>query len=164
MVQRRSGVIVVWAATLAVGGVACGGDATGREPGDPPQPAPSYVGADACAACHPTQAARWRGSDHDLAMQPPGPDSVLGAFSGAPVRFSGGVARFVIRDGRYLVQVQSATGRDEYEVAYTFGVDPLQQYLLRTEGGRLQVFALAWDALGAGRGGRPALVFAARGR
>ena len=33
----------------------------------------------------------------------------------------------------------------EYSVASTFGVYPLQQYLIAMPGGRLQALAIAWD-------------------
>ena len=45
----------------------------------------------------------------------------------------------------------------EFEIAYTFGVDPLQQYLVPFPGGRLQALGLAWDTRPRGPG-RPALV------
>jgi hypothetical protein len=35
---------------------------------------------------------------------------------------------------------------DEFEIKYTFGVYPLQQYLVAFPGGRLQCLPLAWDA------------------
>jgi Flp pilus assembly protein TadD len=35
--------------------------------------------------------------------------------------------------------------RRDFEIKYTFGVEPLQQYLVETTGGRLQALTVAWD-------------------
>ncbi|MEE9281254.1 MAG: tetratricopeptide repeat protein, partial [Myxococcota bacterium] len=42
----------------------------------------------------------------------------------------------------------------DFEVAFTFGVEPLQQYLVRLPEGRLQALAAAWDTRAASRGGQ----------
>jgi hypothetical protein len=42
----------------------------------------------------------------------------------------------------------------DYRVAYTFGVDPLQQYLIAMPGGRLQAFSIAWDTRPEAAGGQ----------
>ena len=34
----------------------------------------------------------------------------------------------------------------DYAIAYTFGVYPLQQYLIAMPGGRLQALGIAWDS------------------
>ena len=34
----------------------------------------------------------------------------------------------------------------DFEIRYTFGVEPLQQYLIELPGGRLQALGIAWDA------------------
>lgn len=33
----------------------------------------------------------------------------------------------------------------DFEVKYTFGVSPLQQYLIELPGGRIQALSIAWD-------------------
>ena len=33
----------------------------------------------------------------------------------------------------------------DFDVKYTFGVEPLQQYLVELAGGRLQALSIAWD-------------------
>jgi hypothetical protein len=40
-----------------------------------------------------------------------------------------------------------------FEVKYTFGVYPLQQYLIEFPDGRLQVLSIAWDSRPKGKGG-----------
>jgi len=44
---------------------------------------PQYVGRAQCAPCHAEQAAHWKGSQHDLAMQEATESSVLGDFNDA---------------------------------------------------------------------------------
>jgi hypothetical protein len=39
-------------------------------------------------------------------------------------------------------------------VKYTFGVHPLQQYLIELPGGRMQAFGIAWDARPKAQGGQ----------
>ena len=43
---------------------------------------------------------------------------------------------------------------EEFEIKYTFGVDPLQQYLVEFPGGRLQCLPLCWDARPRTQGGQ----------
>ena len=50
------------------------------------------------------------------------------------------------RDGRFFVNTEGPDGElADFELAYTFGVDPLQQYLAPFPGGRLQSLTVAWD-------------------
>ena len=42
----------------------------------------------------------------------------------------------------------------DYEIKYTFGVHPLQQYLIELPGGRLQALSIAWDARPKAQGGQ----------
>ena len=42
----------------------------------------------------------------------------------------------------------------DYKIDYTFGVYPLQQYLIAFPGGRWQALSLAWDSPPAGQGGQ----------
>jgi tetratricopeptide (TPR) repeat protein len=60
---------------------------------------------------------------------------------------SGVQARFFRDDAGVHVEAEGASGKAEtYEVAYTFGVAPLQQYLARFPNGRLQALPVAWDS------------------
>ena len=49
----------------------------------PPLVAASYVGGQACAACHSAEYQAWKGSHHDLAMQVADEKTVLGNFNDA---------------------------------------------------------------------------------
>ncbi|MDX1376575.1 MAG: tetratricopeptide repeat protein, partial [Burkholderiales bacterium] len=113
------------------------------------------VGAARCAGCHAAEHAAWRGSHHDLAMAPAGPDTVLGDFGGREITVNGVTSRFFTRDGGYWVSTEGADGaRGDYRVAYTFGWTPLQQYLIEFPGGRLQALGLAWDTRPEAEGGQ----------
>ena len=47
----------------------------------------------------------------------------------------------------YYVLTADESGQDrEFRIAYVFGVEPLQQYLIEFPGGRLQTLAFTWDA------------------
>jgi Tfp pilus assembly protein PilF len=117
--------------------------------------ADAYTGSAACQGCHAEEYALWHGSDHDLAMQLPGPDTVLGDFDNASFTYNGITTRF-FRDGdQYMINTDGEDGKaKDFAVAYTFGVYPLQQYLLPLSRGRLQALSIAWDARPATEGGQ----------
>jgi len=118
-------------------------------------PAPEYLGLAACADCHAEEAERWRGSHHDLAMQEASDESVLGDFADAAITHFGVTSSFFRQDGGFFVRTEGPDGQHgDFEIAYTFGFDPLQQYLVRFPGGRLQALSLAWDARPAEAGGQ----------
>lgn len=105
-------------------------------------PPPSYVDSTTCTSCHPEEAARWRGSSHDRAMEQPGPNTVRGNFEGTTFEDT----RFTRAGDQYFLEIATSTGTfSRHRVAYTFGFEPLQQYLLAAPGGRLQASAVAWD-------------------
>jgi tetratricopeptide (TPR) repeat protein len=117
--------------------------------------AAAYVGAQRCAACHAREAALWRGSHHDLAMQEASAASVLGDFGGVRFSHSGVTSTFFSKDGRFFVNTDGPDGAlADFEIAYTFGVAPLQQYLVRLPGGRLHALSIAWDTRPASAGGQ----------
>jgi predicted CXXCH cytochrome family protein len=106
----------------------------------------AFVGGERCAACHPTEAAAWRGSHHDLAMGVADESSVLGDFDDAALVDFPTQTRFFRRDGGFFVEAEGADGAPgEFEVKYVFGVDPLQQYLVELPGGRLHPLPVGWD-------------------
>jgi predicted CXXCH cytochrome family protein len=96
-----------------------------------------FVGSDLCGRCHGSEAASWRESQHARAMQPADATHVLAASVGGPLH---------VRRGKFSIQAIGPDGKSgEFPVRYTFGVDPLQQYLVVLTGGRLQAFTWAWD-------------------
>jgi len=117
--------------------------------------APTYAGTAACAACHAKEHEAWRGSHHDRAMAQASEKTVLGNFADARFTRAGVTSRFFRRDGRYWVGTDGPDGRlADFEIKYTFGVYPLQQYLIELPGGRLQAFGIAWDARPKAQGGQ----------
>ena len=106
----------------------------------------TFVGSAACQSCHEGAFSDWIGSHHELAMQIATADTVLGNFNDVTFDYFGSKTRFFTRDDSYYVVTQDASGQDrEYRITYTFGVEPLQQYLIEFPGGRLQTLAFSWD-------------------
>ncbi|HEX5135621.1 MAG TPA: tetratricopeptide repeat protein [Planctomycetota bacterium] len=114
-------------------------------PEAPPE-GPRFADPATCFECHAEETRAWRGSQHDLAMQVANGETVLGDFHDVEFVHKGALTRFTNRRGRYFVYTQGPDGRDaEFEVKYTFGVTPLQQYLVELPKGRIQALTIAWD-------------------
>jgi len=107
---------------------------------------PSFVGAATCIECHKREYDLWKGSHHDLAMDVATDSTVLGDFNNYEFRHRGEVHRFFRKGEKFFVNTEGETGKfEDFEVSYTFGYTPLQQYLVPFEGGRLQCLPIAWD-------------------
>ncbi len=88
-------------------------------------------------------------------MQEAAEGAVLGDFNNASITHYGVTSTFSRRGDRYFVQTDGPDGKlQDYEIAYTFGVYPLQQYLIAFPGGRYQALGLAWDSRPAAEGGQ----------
>jgi tetratricopeptide (TPR) repeat protein len=115
----------------------------------------AFTGSAACQSCHAEEHALWRGSHHDLAMQLPTPATVLGNFDNTSFSYNGITTRFFRKGDKFMVNTDGEDGKlQDFEVAYVFGVDPLQQYLLPLSRGRLQALSIAWDARPTSEGGQ----------
>jgi hypothetical protein len=111
-------------------------------------PAPEFLPNAHCAECHRDAFEAWRGSHHDRAMQEARADTVLGDFDDARFELHGVTTRFFRKGDAFFVNTEGPDGAlHDYEVRYTFGVDPLQQYLVRFPGGRVQALTIAWDTV-----------------
>jgi Flp pilus assembly protein TadD len=142
-------------ALLAAGVLAASLPAPGVDAQSPARSSPGYVGTATCAACHAKEHDAWRGSHHDRAMEEASEKTVLGNFADARFSRAGVTTRFFRRDGRYFVNTDGPDGKlADFEIRYTFGVYPLQQYLIELPGGRLQAFGIAWDARPKANGGQ----------
>jgi tetratricopeptide (TPR) repeat protein len=116
-----------------------------------PLPAPvpvQFVGSEQCKKCHETAYNKWLGSHHELAMAEANETTVLGDFNDA--RYTDPhnqvTSRFYRKDGKFFVQTEGQDGQPgDFEITYTFGVTPLQQYLVPFPDGRLQCLNIAWD-------------------
>ncbi|HET9926942.1 MAG TPA: multiheme c-type cytochrome, partial [Methylomirabilota bacterium] len=163
---RRIGLTVVLAAGAAavVVAIAAGGWwwHLGLQPRPPlvgrsaPASLPmTHVGQQVCAQCHPQIEQRWRGSHHDLAMQPATDASVTGNFNDTRFTYAGVTSTFFRRDGKFVVRTDGSDGQlADYEIKYTFGTAPLQQYLIEFPDGRLQALGIAWDTRERAHGGQ----------
>ncbi len=88
-------------------------------------------------------------------MQPANTTTVLGNFADAKFSKNGVESNFFRRDAEFYVRTDGADGRlADFRVAYTFGVQPLQQYLLELPQGRLQALSIAWDTRPKAQGGQ----------
>ena len=108
----------------------------------------AHVDNQQCLGCHEEQGRQWQQSHHAQAMAPPTPSRRCAATSTTPrssIRAS--PSRFFKRDDKFFVRTDGPDGKlADFEVAYTFGVAPLQQYLIALPGGRLQPLQIAWDS------------------
>lgn len=117
-----------------------------RGPRAAPAPEAQYVGSERCRTCHPKAYEGWKGSNHARAMQPARDDTVLGDFGGATYQHRGKTWRFFRQGEKFMVNAEGPDGAmRDFQVTYTFGVAPLQQYLVPFPGGRLQALSAAWD-------------------
>lgn len=106
-----------------------------------------YIGSFACKECHSKEFEQWKISDHYKAMLPPDETSVLGNFDNQTLIADGIISKFFKKDGKFFINTEDENGKyRDFEVLYTFGHYPLQQYLTAFDGGRLQVFRQSWDS------------------
>jgi predicted CXXCH cytochrome family protein len=141
---RRSATVIM----LALASVCVAPDACADEPA-------SYIGGQVCMSCHAAETEAWKGSHHALAMQKATEATVLGDFADARLEHFGVVTTFSRSGDKFLVRTEGPDGAlHDYEMAYTFGVYPLQQYLFGFPGGRLQALGVAWDSRPKEQGGQ----------
>jgi tetratricopeptide (TPR) repeat protein len=106
----------------------------------------TYVDNQLCAECHQKAFADWTGSDHQRAMALPTDDNVRADFNNTQFSNYGVNTRFFKKDGKFMVNTETADGGlADFEIKYTFGIRPLQEYLIEFPGGRLQTLGTAWD-------------------
>lgn len=111
-------------------------------------PAAAFVDEVTCAGCHPAEAAAWRGSHHDLAMQPASAETVLGDFAEAHFEDQNGASAFRREGEHFVVDTTGPDGaRASFEVSDVFGFTPLQQVLVPLARGKKQALTLAWDSV-----------------
>ncbi len=114
-----------------------------------------FVGSSRCASCHSEQTIQWQQSHHYQAMQPAIPSTVVGDFNDVNFKHFDIKTRFFTREGKYYVNTQGQDGKySDYQIDYTFGFDPLQQYLVKFPNGRYQALTTAWDNRPEKKGGQ----------
>ncbi len=107
----------------------------------------TYVGAASCAECHAEEWRAWQGSHHDLALQQASAETVLARV---PSEF--GATAVSRLDDQIMMQPDAETPASA--IRYTFGVEPLQQYVIEAGKGHLQVLPMPWDTRRAEEGGQ----------
>ena len=118
-------------------------------------PTSDYIGSSECRQCHESEFSEWQGSHHQLAMASANADTVLGDFSDIRFTYNGVTSRFFKDDGKYKVTTDNDKGELEtFEIRYTFGWEPLQQYLIEFDDGRYQALSIAWDSRSKKDGGQ----------
>ena len=112
-----------------------------------PVSAQDYIGSDRCTACHQDAFEAWEGSHHALAWTPAEDTNILADFN--DTRFAQGDFNVLFHrdeNGNPRIEVTEIDGETtDYPVHSVVGIEPLQQYLLETEPGRLQSFDVVWD-------------------
>lgn len=99
-----------------------------------------------CAQCHQSSFQLWQGSHHEKAMQPANEKTVLGDFNNVQFSNVGVTSRFFTKNGQYFVNTQGRDGLiKDFLIKFTFGVEPLQQYLIELENGHIQCLTIAWN-------------------
>ena len=76
----------------------------------------AFTGSQACASCHADEFSNWQGAHHDLAMQLPTADTVLGDFDNASFSYNGFTTRFSRRGDKFVV----TTDGSELPVSRTY--------------------------------------------
>ncbi len=88
-------------------------------------------------------------------MQPAAANTVLGDFSGVTFDHFGESTEFLRNGDAFVVRTRSAAGETrDFTVTETFGVEPLQQYLVSLADGRKQALPFLWDTRAADAGGQ----------
>jgi tetratricopeptide (TPR) repeat protein len=79
-------------------------------------------------------------------MQEANAETMLGDFNNVTFKAENETSRFSRKDNGFWVNTPGIDGKNaDFKVAYTFGIAPLQQYLIEVGDGRLQALGVAWD-------------------
>jgi predicted CXXCH cytochrome family protein len=110
------------------------------------KPEAGFIDRKLCIECHEEQYKMWKGSHHDLAMDVATEETVIGDFNNAEFTQHGVTSTFYKKDGKFFVRTDGRDGKlHDYEITYVFGVDPLQQYMIKFPDGRIQMPDIGWD-------------------
>lgn len=114
----------------------------------PATASPAYVGTQVCAQCHVDEMADWKTSHHAKAWTEPSETTVEADFDNSSFTHNGRTSRFFKKDGSYFVETSDVVNRPKVlKIVGVAGFTPLQQYLVETDGGRLQSLDIVWDVM-----------------
>ncbi|TCI90396.1 tetratricopeptide repeat protein [Tenacibaculum sp. M341] len=106
-----------------------------------------FLGDKKCKECHQKEFKNWKGSHHDKAMEVANSETVLGNFKNITFESQGVTSRFFKKGKDFFVNTEGPDGNyHDYKIAYTCGVFPLQQYIVKFPNGRYQCLKTAWDS------------------
>lgn len=109
-------------------------------------PDSEFLGDQKCKECHIEEYKKWQGSHHDKAMQKADCISVLGDFDNVIFKSQGVTSRFYKNNRDFYVNTEGRDGKNhDFKILYTFGLTPLQQYIVQFPDGHLQCLRTAWD-------------------
>ncbi len=104
------------------------------------------MGDKACQSCHKKEWNEWQGSHHGFAMSKANEETVRGDFNNVIIKLKNDTYRFYRENEKYMVEAPGPEGSlKKYQIAYTFGWEPLQQYLVDFGSGKYQVLHTSWD-------------------
>jgi len=110
-------------------------------------PDSQFLGDETCKTCHADAFKSWEGSHHDKAMETASETSILGDFNNVSFESQGVTSKFFKKGLDYFVNTEGPDGKYyDYKIEYTFGVTPLQQYIVKFPDGHYQCLRTAWDA------------------
>jgi len=108
----------------------------------------AFVGPDACKSCHGKEYNDWKSSGHFKAMMEANDTTVSGNFNNVTFSADGVTSKFFKQDNKFIINTEGEDGKNhDYEVKYTFGYYPLQQYLVAFPGGKMQVPRVSYDVV-----------------
>lgn len=107
-----------------------------------------YVGSKKCKECHPNQFKDWEGSHHDKSMQKASRATIIAPFKGEQFTSQGVASTFFQKDGKFYANTEGRDGKNhDFEIIYTFGITPLQQYIVLFPNGQYQCLRTAYDTV-----------------
>lgn len=121
--------------------------------------AADFVGSKACINCHEQAYQDWQGSHHDMSMKHANNKSVLGDFDSVILTSQNNksvkLSTFFKKGTQFWVNIKGDDGKfHDYQIKYTFGYEPLQQYMVEFDDGRVQLIPFAWDSRTKAEGGQ----------
>jgi predicted CXXCH cytochrome family protein len=126
-----------------------------------PSPSPenltshNFVENTRCIECHTEQGKEWQDSHHAKAMQLADKHTVKADFNNVTFTHQDVTSTFFQSEDTYFINTIGPDKKlSDFKVKYTFGIEPLQQYIVELDKGRLQVLDIAWDTRPESQGGQ----------
>ncbi|CAH0992975.1 hypothetical protein SIN8267_03114 [Sinobacterium norvegicum] len=114
-----------------------------------------YIGSQQCAACHSDEYQQWQGSQHQQAMMKADESTMQADFDGVERSLGEVVIKPYIEGDSYWLAETDAEGKlSRHKIDYTFGVYPLQQFMVSFDDGRVQLLPYTWDSRSEAEGGQ----------